>query len=201
MELEKLFNKINELQEKYEGIIIEANGEITPEADQIEYEISALLDSSLEEVDSLYYLQISLQKEIEKFKEIKEQISNRINTYNKRLDKIKELIAKVMKHNQLTKLEGELCSISLKEKVDLVIGDPLKVPVNYRNYQFNNIDARDYTDIVELIPDLAKVAKWTLKETEIKKDMIEDEEMKIESCDLSRTNYVTFYKRGAKKNG
>ncbi len=172
MNIENLYNKIKQLQEDYETVIMQNNGEITPEADDIEKQMDLLIQSEAENVDSLYFLKESLESDITKLLDFKTQIMNLIANKSNRLDYIKNVIAKVMNQNGKEKLVGTLCSISKRLQTNVKILDK------------------------DIIPNDYKKITYTINNTLLKKEL--EEGKAIDGVSLEKTETVTFYKRGKK---
>jgi hypothetical protein len=170
--LEKLYLKINELYQDYYDIIEVNQGEITEEALKKEEEIEFLMENSLESVDEFYYIKGQIESEMDFLISLKDQMINKIKLLDNKLEKTKELIAKVMINNDLTKLEGSLCSIKARVSNELIIKDKEQIPTEYWK---------------------ERVVK-ELDKTRIKNTILDN--VSIEGAEVKKVNTITFYKRG-----
>ena len=168
--IDQLYKQISQLQEDYETIIINNNGEITEEANLIEAKIIDLLSSEKDNVDNLYYLKLSLESDMEKYLTLKEQIEKLIQKQQKRIDNIRYYIADIMIKNNKDKLVGNLCSIKWRTTTGLKIIDKDVIPQEY------------------------KKVSYTIDKTAIKK--LIEQGQQIQGTELIKQNTVTFYSRG-----
>lgn len=124
-QLTELYDNIQQLQEKYFEIVDANNGEITPEAEELEKQINSLISEKVKNVDEIYYMKMSFEKDIEMLQKLKQQITNKIRQKEEYFEKIKKFIAKIMTED---KLVGNFCSIKKRIAEELVITDKDKIP-------------------------------------------------------------------------